>query len=308
MFMAVLFLIPLLSASPSQPTDSSKINEQEMARSIRNAVRQADSTLMQTHSLNTWRDYLKFATMDLRMQLQPLVLIKFDEDQSFRNQLKTLIEWESQWQRKETEHYIYYYRWDQPPQEIILQVQDAHFNEIIELFEIEPSEKIPFRYDLSIHKSVVFPFEDLRGGIISPQPIDLEKGAQAIFNFLSQAPAAMLEPLSRIYGTYFQSPSTSEAYYQQCLKEIQKQGYISITVLFERNHDVDFSHISNVSSYIFMYQLDRQFGAKKIGEFLTRVSPEMSVAEFENHFYGVFGIKLDEFEEPFMKKEAVRKY
>lgn len=299
---SLLSFVALLSAYPRYPNDSSRINDHKIASCVRKAVRDADSTLLHTNKLNVWRDYLKIASADLELQLQPLVLIKFDEDQSFRTQLKTIIEWESQWRKKETEHYIYYYRWDQPPPEIILGVQDAHFNELVELFQIEPLEKIPFRYDLSVHKSVVYPYEDLRGGIVSDQPIDLRNGALAILYFISAAPTPFLEPLTRMYGSYFQNPSTSEAYYQKCLREISKGGYASIKSLFDKDHSQNTFHQNNSSSYAFIYQLDRQFGPEKIAEFLKIVHQGMAVQNMETHFQEIFGIDLSEFEKKFLLK------
>ncbi|MFQ5823930.1 MAG: hypothetical protein ACE5JB_07740 [bacterium] len=291
-FGILVFIIPGLSVS-------NKLNELKIARAVRKAVRDADTTLLKSPTLAPWRDYLKIAALNLETNLQPLVLIKFDEDISFRNQLKTIIEWESQWQKRETDHFIYYYRWDQPPPEIILEVQDAHFNEIVKLFQIEALEKIPYRYDLTAKEGKVFPFEDLRGGIISPQPFDLQKGALTIFYFINSEPPFLFEPLSRIYGNYFQNPSTSQAYYKMCLDEIQKNGYVSAVKLFKKHAIGDSLTQDWYSSYAFVYAINQKFGPAKIAQFVALIKSYMEAVEFQKAFEEIFGTSLTEFEEIF---------
>ncbi|NIR47676.1 hypothetical protein GWO43_27490 [candidate division KSB1 bacterium] len=300
-----LFLFAVIHAH-ALSNDSSQLNDYKIAKSIRKAVRKADSTLLQASSLNIWRDYLKIACADLDRDLQPLVLIKFDEDMSFRSHLKTLIDWENKWEKKQTEHFIYYYRWDQPPPEIILEAQDAHFNEVAKRFQIEAREKIPFRYDLNAQESLVYPFDDLRGGIVSPHPIDLESGALAIFYLVSYAPKPLLEPLSKIYGSFFQNPSTTEAYYKKCLKEIEAKDYVSITNLLSREHTENSTALST-SSFVFMYELNQQFGPQKIAEFLSEVNEEMTAEEFGSRFEEVFGTPLSSFEETVGSEESAEK-
>ncbi len=293
----LLVFLPPLASSTDQ------INERKMARAVRQAVRDADSTLLHASTLAPWREYLKIVALNLQADLQPLVLIKFDEDVSFRNQLKTLIEWERQWQKKETEHFIYYYRWDQPPPEFILEVQDAHFNEIAKLFHIEAEEKIPYRYDLTVEEGEVYPFEDLRGGIVSAQPFDLQKGVLAILYFINSEPASILRPLSRIYGDYYQNRSTSAAYYEMCMDEIQKNGYISADKIY-RNRDFEkFSDQEWYSSYAFVYTINQEYGPEKIAQFLARVNASTETAQFHKAFEETFGVGLTEFEKNFTVKK-----
>ncbi len=298
--LAFLFLFTTTAAQLSTGDNATRFNDYKIARSVRRAVRMADSTLLHTSSMKVWRDYLKVACSDLDVQLHPLLLIKFDEDVRFRRQLQTIVQWERQWHKRETAHYIYYYRWDQPPPELILEVQEAHFNEISRLFEIEPEEKIPFRYDLSVNENVVYPFDDLRGGIVSAQPFDLESGALALLYFVSRAPLELLKPVARIYGRYFQNPSTAEAYYRSCLHQIDTKGYTSILTLFE-DAVADQKTPSPPSHYVFIYELDRQFGPKKLVQFLRKVDREDPPAEVVAHFSEVFGQPLSEFESQFQE-------
>ena len=263
---------------------------------MRKAVKSADSTLLKSTLLNNWREYLKISTIDLDVELQPLVLIKFDEDMAFRKQLKAIIDWQCNWLQKETEHFIYYYRWDQPPPEIVLGIQEIHFKAIAKLFKIEIPEKIPFRYDLTAERSTVFRYQDLRGGIISPQPFDLEKSALAIFYFINSEPPSILEPLVRIYGSYFQNPSTSEAYYEHCLKEIQKNEYVSAIILYQQDDISNFSSRDWFSSYAFVYGLNQNFGPEKLAQFLSNVNCQKPATEFQNAFQETFGMSLSEFE------------
>ncbi len=302
-----ILLLSVLSSNPSTRNDSPNPDELKIAQAMRRAVKSADSTLLKSTLLGNWREYLKISTVDLEFGLQPLVLIKFDEDMGFRNQLKTIIDWQCNWLQKETEHFIYYYRWDQPPPEIILEIQDVHFKNLAKLFKGEIGEKIPFRYDLTAENSTVFPYQDLRGGIVSPQPFDLEKSAMAIFYFINSEPPFILEPLVRIYGSYFQNPSTSQAYYEHCLHEIRNSDYISALSLYRQDDISNFTSRDWFSSYAFVYGLNDQFGPGKLAQFLSKVNCQQPETEFQNAFQEVFGISLTEFESQYQQPDAVLK-
>jgi len=303
---ALLFPALLNSSTIAAVNDSSIFNDHKIARVVRKAVREADPNLLKPNSFNSWRDYLKIAAIDLTPELQPLVLIKFDEDISFRNQLKTIIEWENQWDVKETDHYLYYYRWDQPPPDLILELQELHFNELSRLFKIKPLEKIPYRYDHSVAESTVYPFEDLRGGIVSPQPFDFERGALAILYCINSEPAFLLEPLARIYGGYFQNPSTARAYYEKCLLEITKHGYVPAEQLFTQRQFDDGLSPEWFSSYVFVFDLAQQFGPLKTAQLLAGVSTDMTAANFSDTFEGVFGIPLSDFEARYLTESTAK--
>jgi hypothetical protein len=300
-------LVGILFYTPLRLNPSNQVNELKIAQAVRKAVRDADSTLLRSPTLGPWREYLKIAALNLDSDIQPLVLIKFDEDVGFRHQLRTIIEWERQWQKRETEHFIYYYRWDQPPPEIIIEVQDAHFNEIVKLFQIQALEKIPYRYDVTAEEGKVFPFEDLRGGIISQYPFDLQKGALAIFYLINSESPFLLKPLSRLYGNYFKNPSTAKAYYDMCMEEIQKNGYISANKLYPKSDFKEFSKQEWYSSYVFVYNLKQKFGPAKIAQFLDQIRGDMEVAQFQKAFEETFGISLAEFEKNFAVKNTAIK-
>lgn len=305
-FISIL-LLSLLVSHPSIKNDSSNPDELKIAQVMRKAVKNADSTLLKSTLLANWREYLKISTIDLDVELQPLLLIKFDEDMAFRNQLKTIIDWQCNWLQKETEHFIYYYRWHQPPPELILEIQEIHFKALAKLFAIEIPEKIPFRYDLTAEHSTVFPFQDLRGGIVSSQPFDLEKSALAIFYFINSEPPSILEPLVRIYGSYFQNPSTSEAYYEHSLREIKKKKYTSALNLYRQDDISNFTSPDWFSSYAFVYGLNQQFGPEKLAQFLSNVNCQKPETEFQSTFQEIFGISLPEFESRYQQSDAVIK-
>jgi len=305
-FISIL-LLSLLVSHPSIKNDSSNPDELKIAQVMRKAVKNADSTLLKSTLLANWREYLKISTIDLDVELQPLLLIKFDEDMAFRKQLKTIIDWQSNWLQKETEHFIYYYRWDQPPPELILEILEIHFKALAKLFAIEIPEKIPFRYDLTAEHSTVFPFQDLRGGIVSSQLFDLEKSALAIFYFINSEPPSILEPLVRIYGSYFQNPSTSEAYYEHSLREIKKKKYTSALNLYRQDDISNFTSPDWFSSYAFVYGLNQQFGPEKLAQFLSNVNCQKPETEFQNTFQEIFGISLPEFESRYQQSDALIK-
>jgi hypothetical protein len=298
-FVVLLFPAILNAYSPTI-NDSAQANDHKIAQVVRSAVRQADAAILNVNAFSVWRDYLKIAALDLDPMLQPLLLIKYDEDISFRNQLKTLLDWESKFQRKETENYLYYYRLDQPPPEIILQIQDAHFNELTRLFKIKATEKIPYRYDLNAGEGAVYPYNDLRAGVISSQPIDLEKCALAIFNFINAETIFLLRPLSKIYGSYFQNLATSQAYQEKCWREIERSGYVGAETLLQLKKLANLSSPEWFSSYAFVFELSQEFGAVKIAQLLARLDGETSVGEFRAAFQEIFEISLSEFEKRFV--------
>ncbi|MCG8603781.1 hypothetical protein MJD09_02130 [bacterium] len=281
---------------PLYSNDSVDVSDYKIAVVVREAVRAADSNLLNASSLAAWRDHLKVAATNLQLPMQPLMLIKFDEDAKFRNQLKTIIEWEKQWRKNETEYFIYYYRWDQPPPEIIVHVQDAHHNAIARLFQVKVEEKIPFRYDLLVEENTVYPFEDLRGGIVSSQPFDLYRGSWAILNSINPEPQFLLEPLSKIYGSYFQDPITSKAFYDLCSKEIAQQGYVSAAILLEKKPARGQETVEAYSAYAFVYDLDKEFGPRKISEFLSSLGKDITGQSFKSHFAEIFGVSMAAFE------------
>lgn len=298
-FLRAFVAFAILSSGWVLANDSSEANKLTIARTVRLAVRQADSTLLAAPSLKPWRDYMKVAALNLDPHLQPLLLIKFDEDSGFRSQLKSIIGWESRMQKKETEHFIYYYSWDQPLPDMISEFQTAHFNELVRLFQIDPAEKIAYRFDLTGGKNVVFPFDDLRGGIITSHPLDLHLGALAILYLINSEPPSLLQPLARLYGDYFQNPSTSEAYYEMCLDKLHATDYVSAADLYR---NADFSETQSqewYSAFAFAYELDREFGPARISKFLAKLYCDMEPLDFQNHFAVVFGMDITEFENRF---------
>ncbi len=302
-----LSLLAIICINASEANDSTYHNDFRIARVVRKAVRDADSTLLHSPTLQSWREYLKIAAMELNYQLQPLVLIKFDEDIAFRNQLKALIEWERDWKHTETDHYIYYYRWDHPLPELILQIQEAHFNEVSKRFGVTATEKIPYRYDITAGEGTVYPFDDLRGGIVSAQPLDLEKATEAILNFVDNEPPSLIRPLCRIYGGFFQNESTADAYYQRCLQTLKQLGYVSALDLYQANDFRQPSERQWASAYAFAYDLDKEFGSERVAELLRRVHCKTSKTEFQKAFESVIGVELSTFERRYVLKQAADK-
>lgn len=301
---AILFIPNLLFATSN---DSSQPNDLKIARVVRQAVHDADETLLNSPVFGHWRDYLKIAAMDLDIQLQPLVLIRFDEDSRFRNQLKKIVEWEADWERVETQYYAYYFRWDHPLPELIMEVQDVHFQQLSKLFDIKLTEKIAYRYDLDVDRGIVYPFEDLRGGIVSSQPFDLELAAQAILNMLGPEMACVTRPLARIYGTYFHNESTAEAYFDKSLREIKARGYMpALSQMREETFEPGETQ-AWYSAFAFVYRLNEAFGPRKISLFLSSTNSEMTDFEVGQTFKEIFGTPLSEFEAECGFYQAVNK-
>ncbi len=292
----IILLFFSVSFAVEAADDSSHLNDYQIARVVRQAVRDAEPELLNSSLIGAWRNYLKLVALDLEFQTQPLILIKFDEDVNFRNQLKKIIEWEVRSEKQETDYYIYYYDWDNPIPEVILGVQDAHYQEIVKLFSIRIDEKLPYRYELSAEQGLFFPLEDLRGGIISPNPFDLENTAHTIFSYVNSQLPCVTQPLSKIYGSYFNNPSTSRAYFEKCLEQVKLHGYYSMADLFERNNTLVEGTPEWFSAYAFVYLLDQNFTPPKLTKFLKTVHSEMTKSEFIEVFAQSFGKTLAELE------------
>ncbi len=296
--LALLFLLLIFCASSAVETadDSSHSNDYEIARAIRQAVRDADHELLNSSLIGAWRNYLKLVAMDMNLQTQPLILIRFDEDANFRTQFKKIIEWQISLERKETRNFIYYYDRESPIPEVILGVQDAHFEEITKLFSINIDEKLPYRYDLTEKQDRFYPLEDLRGGVVSANPFALEKAAQVIFSYVNSQVPCITQPLSKIYGDYFENPATSKAYYEKCLEEIKLHGYYSMADLFAHKEGLVESEQEWFSAYAFVYLLDQNYKPQEITKFLESVNSEMTKFEVISIFEQTFGKTLAEVE------------
>lgn len=293
-----IFLLLLFSISFAVETadDSSHPNDYKIARAIRQAVRDAEPELLNSSLIGVWRNYLKLVAMDMELQTQPLILIKFDEDINFRNQLKKVIEWEVSSEKRETRNYIYYYNWENPIPGVILGFQDAYFEEITKLFAIKIDEKLPYRYDLTVKQGRFYPLEDLRGGVVSANPFDLKNTAQTIFCYVNSQLPCITQPLSKIYGDYFKNTATSKAYYEKCLEQIKLYGYYSMADLFPQNSELVEGGQEWFSAYAFVYLLDQNHEPKEITKFLESVNSEMTKSEFINAFEQTFGKTLAEVE------------
>ena len=296
--LAISFLLLFFSIAIAVETadDSSHPNDYKIAKAVRQAVRDANPDLLNSTILGVWRDHLKLAAMELDVQTQPLILIKFDEDINFRNQLKKIIEWEVTLEKKETSHYVYYFDKENSIPEVILGAQDAYFDEITRLFSIEIEEKLPYRYELEAEQGYFYPLDDLRGGIVSPDPLDLEKTAGTIFSFVNSGLPCITHPLARIYGGNFGNPATSKAYYDTCLEEIKLHGYFSMADLFENGSEVAVGTQEWFSAYAFVYLLNQTYEPRQLTHFLEMVNSEMTSSEFVNAFEEVFGKTLADLE------------
>ncbi len=293
---ATCICLLICSSSISSPSDSSQPADVEIARSIRAAVRDADQELLSATILGDWRDYLKVAAINLDLQLQPLLLIKFDQDVRFRAQLKQLIEWESHWVRMESEHYIYYSRPEQPIPELLLGIQDAHFQELTGRFAVTLAEKIPYRYDLTVDAGRVHPFDDLRGGIVSSQPFDLESAALAIFKSINPDIPFLTAPLAKIYGSHYQNQPTSEAHFTHCMRKLKTSGYVSFLQGRSQQEPESLADATRSSAYAFVFKLTERFQPPQITQFLAAVKSEMSEAQVLEAFQAAFNVTLAEFE------------
>lgn len=298
-----LFQIPFVFSADSAGNN----DDAEIARAVRQAVRNADSTLLAASWLEGWRDYLKIAAMDLDMRLQPLVLIRFDEDISFRQQLRHLIERESQYQSKESEHFVFYFKWDSPVPDLLLATQDAYAQKLMELFAIKLDEKIPYLYDPMSEQSGSLALSELHGGIISNQPVNLEKSAETILETLSSELPFVTIPLAQLYGRFYQSGAEAADYFEKCLIEINNTGYLSAAELFQAQPITDLDDPAWYSAFAFTYELNETYGPTKVGEFLAAARKCLIRDDLLRSFEQVFGESLRDFEIKYLLTQSADK-
>jgi len=305
-FSAVISALIVLSPLSAEPADTSANQDYEISRVVRKAVRQAPQELLKTTVLADWREYLKVVGRELTPETQPLLLIKFDEDSGFRSQLKTIIEWQRDWQRRETEHYIFYFHPDLPIPELLVDILDGHFNEVAKLFDIADVGKIPYRYDVAATAGKVYPYEDLRAGIVSTNPFDFQRAALAIFYSINAEPPLLLKPLAHIYGAYFQNQATAQAYYDRCRTEIERERYVSATQLYQVTDFDGLTGMAWCSAYAFVFDLLKEFGAVKVKAFLGAINCRMAQQAFEQAFSRHFGVTVEAFEKRYTTLTATK--
>jgi len=269
--------------------------EFEIARSVRAVVQNAGADLLNSTVLGAWRDHLMVAAANLSPEVQPLLLIKFDQDVVFRGQFKELIAWESTLEKQENAHFIYYYKLEQPVPRLLISTLDTHFRSVTKLFGVAPDEKIPYRFVPGVEQTRFYPFDDLRGGIVSGQPVDFHGCAQAIFSAINPNIVFMTQPLARMYGTFFQNETARRAFYEKCLHDLSVAGYTSALQLYTLHGD-GLDAAARFSAYAFVYRLHEQYGVGKVGKFLSAVNDKMSQNEFLAAFKRIFEIGLAEFE------------
>ncbi len=289
--------LALLNGSPltAYPDSSARSTDLEIARSLRTVVRHADADLLNSAVLSVWRDYLMLSASNLDAKLQPLLLIKFDRDVAFRNQFKELISWESEFEKQETEHGLYYYRWHEPVPRLFLAAMDSLIGSISNQFSLPKTEKIPYRYDPTIAATKFYPFDDLRGGIFSNQPLALRELALAAFKAACPHLDFMTSPLSLMYGTFFQNAAASLNYYRKCNAQVEIEGYTSAIDLYALPAD-EIDDSGRCSAYVFVYRLCDQFSPAKVGILMQSIDDQTPAEEFALAFERIFGMTLQHFE------------
>jgi hypothetical protein len=266
----------------------------QMARAVRSAVRSADSNLLHSVGSENLRAFLKMSAMQLSRELQPLLLIRFDEDAGFRQELKELIEREHGWQRVESENFFYYYR-NEVPAEVALHVQDAQINALESIFEAEMAEKIPYIYDPGISADSVIVLSRLTGGIRSSQPFDLENTAYAFFSGLNSEVHVICQILSVIYGRYFRNETTVRALYEHHLATIRASYYEPVTIPLLTGV-LSPGSIPYNSVFVFVYKWIDEFGPAAVADFLQRLPSDFDDKQFRTLFRQEYGISIKAFE------------
>ncbi len=303
---ATILYVFVLNAAFSSSIQSPCSKNAQISHVIRNAVMSADSSLLESSVLSDWRDYLKAAVQELPSELQPIFLIKFDQDTDFRHQLKTIIELNRNWEKKEIQHFIYYYRKENPPPEILLGLLDSYFNEIAQLFKLDKIEKIPYCYDVDTQKNRVYPFDDLRAGVVSANPFDFENVANAMFYSISSRPAFFIKALTKMYGTYFQNRAAANAYDDKCLEMIKPHNYVSVKQLYPLTADALMDQFW-YSTYAFTYSLVTEFGEVRIKEFLQETACSQGFDAFQMLFSQHFQQSITDFETRFTQGKTADK-
>ena len=303
---AIILYISILNAAFSSPIQSPCSKNAQISHVIRNAVMRADSSLLESSVLSDWRDYLKAAVQELPSQLQPIFLIKFDQDTGFRHQLKAIIELNRNWEKRETQHFIYYYRKENPPPKILLGLLDSYFNEIAQLFKLDNIEKIPYCYDVDTQKNKVYPFDNLQAGVVSANPVDFENAANTIFYALSSRPAFFIKALTKIYGTYFQNHTAAKSYYDKCLEMVKPHKYVPVKQLYPLTADALMDQ-GWYSAYAFTYSLVTEFGEVKVKEFLQDIACNQGFNAFQTLFSQHFQKSITDFETRFTQAETADK-
>lgn len=287
----ILFAVFALFSSRSS---AQQANDIQIAGVVRHAVQLADSTLLHSSLNEGWRDYLKLMSLELKAELQPLLLIKFDEDVAFRTKLKAIIRREARFDRLETEHFIYYYEPGMKPSETTLELLEAHCNSFLAESGIRIAEKIPYVY--SQGEGVVVPFDELDAGIVSPEPLDFARSIEAILNFVNEGSCFLHGPLAIIYGDCFRNPALIERHLSLCEAETKQMATLSVFDIWAAFRTGEVSPEQKAFAFVFAHSLLREFDLPAVVSFSRELRSVETLTDFDEACRIVFGRTLADLE------------
>jgi hypothetical protein len=259
-------------------------------------VQLADSTLLRNSLSDGWRDYLKLMSLELNAELQPLLLIKFDEDIAFRTKLKAIIRREAGFDREDAEHYLYYYSPGMKPPETTFELLEAHCNSFLTEGDITVWEKIPFVYSRTTDKTIVLPFEELDAGIQSPESLDFRGSILAILNFVNADAGFLNEPLAKVYGDFFQNSAQVEQHLSLCLEELGQTDSLSAFVSWQAFRESKVLPSHQAFAFIFVNTLLREFNLAMVVSFSRELWSVEGESEFDQACLTIFGHTAAELE------------
>jgi len=269
------------------------------------AVLDASPDLLKQPLNSGWRQYLKLVALNLEVSIQPLVLMKFDEDVKFRRRLQQLIDRELNLEKEESDSFIFYFNKGAPLPKTAITQLEKQYHKITNAFQIALNEKITYCYEADADLVEVYPPADLLAGILTRTAPDFTRTAAYIFYGIAPEFKFMAFPLISIYGEYFENPAAAKSHYQNCLAQIDSNGYISPFMQAHENLDTK-NHNSkiNKSAFVFTYKLLKKYNAGKVSELITMAKTTPDSLSLALKFAKIFGVTVPEFEKSFARKSS----
>jgi len=231
------------------------------------------------------------------------ILKKLTSDSTFVKHCLYVADLKSNWQSKESEHFIFYFNnTNHAPDSAKMHKWDNHFERLANIFDTKLSEKIPFKIDKNEKYGRCFAPWEVRWGIRQGAVGSNTHELVHIMLFKTSDVPFFHEPLAFIYGTYNGDLNVAAEKCQEFKQIIADSGYVSAAQLLHFPQIIGLKKNKWASTFYFIYNLLNKFDIDKLLLLMESSPWESSAENFMSNFYKIYGIELSEFESEIINK------
>lgn len=230
------------------------------------------------------------------------ILNKLSRDSSFVKDCLYVADLKRNWKAVAGKHFIFYFKNSDVPDTSKMREWDEHFEKLANTFDIDFSEKVPYKIDPSEKYGRSFAPWEVQWGIRWRRLADSFHELVHIMLFKYSDVPFFHEPLAFIYGTYKGDFRVVNEHWSEYEKTISDSGYVSATELFHFPQLVGLYKSKRASAFYFVYQLLIKHGIEKLLTFMERTPWESSETDFAQNFQKIYGLALKRIEEDILTK------